>query len=582
MRALKNSVAQTYLLALAVLLFAGCRKSNDANTDTYVPRAEGTITFNKDIAPIVFNNCTGCHHPGGSAPFDLIAYGDVKKRAKHVVEVTQRRYMPPWLPDPNVVHLVGERRLTATQLGLIQQWVEEGASEGLKSDLPPFPKWNERWQLGEPDLVLKPSITYSLTADGRDVYRSLVVPIPISVRRYVRGMEFRPNSRAVHHAFLRFDKAGQARALDGKDGAPGFGGIHAPRTCESPITFASWQPGKTPRFFAEDLAWPIETNTDLIIQMHLQPIGKVESIAPEVAFYFTDKPGTAIAFKLPLNSYSIDIPAGVTNYVATDSFVLPIDVEVRGVLPHAHYLCRQMRGYADLPNGTRTWLMSINEWDFNWQGDYQYPAPISLPKGTKLVMEYTYDNSTNNARNPNLPPQPVYYGMRSTDEMGELWLQVIMKSQQDFMTLNRALQPRFVRDQILSNEALLRRDPNAPRPYAEIGAALVLSGQTEAGLTRLRQSIQLDPNYDEAHYFAGLALRTLKQFPEAQTEFEAALQLSPRHGRARGNLGLVLMEQGNLAAAAQQFQMALQVNPQDNIARDMLKQIERSMQGGPR
>jgi len=546
------------------------------NADVYVARPKGSITFSKEIAPIIFGNCSGCHHPGGSAPFDLLAYADVKKRAKHVVDVTQRRSMPPWLPDRNVVHLVGERGLTAQQVGLIKQWAEEGAAEGSTADLPPAPTWNERWQLGQPDLVVKPARAFLLPADGGDVYRNLVIPVPISARRYVRGIEFRPNSRAVHHAFLKFDRAGQARALDGKDGQPGFGGIHAPRSCESPITFASWQPGKTPRFYADDLAWPIETNTDLVVQMHLQPIGKEESVAPEIAFYFTDKPGTAIAYKVPLNSFTIDIPAGASNYVATDSFTLPIDVELRGVLPHAHYLGKQMRGYAELPGGQRQWLISINDWDFNWQGDYQYVTPLSLPKGTKLVMEYSYDNSTNNARNPNRPPQRVTYGMQTTDEMGELWLQVVMKTQQDFAALNRALQPRFLQDQITANEAILRRTPNDARAYAEIGTARVLLGQGQTGLEQLRKSIELNSDYDEAHYFAGLALREAKELDAAQQEFEITLQLNPRHARARGNLGLVLAQQGNLGGAAQQFRLALELNPQDAIALDMLKQIEQA------
>jgi len=577
LRALKNSVAHFSLAALFALAFVGCRKDDRAGGTPYVPKAKGTITFTKDIAPIVFDNCSGCHHPGESAPFDLLTYEDVRKRAKQIVEVTQRRYMPPWLPDANVVHFVGERRLSNDQLGLLKQWAEEGAAEGISKDLPPLPKWSERWRLGEPDVVVKPVMPFSLSADGGDVYRNLIIPIPLKTGRYVRGIEFRPNSRAVHHAFFRFDKTGEVRALDSKDGQPGFGGIHTPKTAESTITFASWQPGKTPRFYADDLAWAMETNTDLILQLHLQPIGKVETIAPEVAFYFADKPGTAVAFKLPLNSYTIEVPAGVTNYMVTDSFVLPVDLEIRGVLPHAHYVCRQMKGYAELPNGARQWLISIPEWDFNWQGDYQFVTPVQLPKGAKVVMEYTYDNSTNNARNPNNPPQLVRYGMNSTDEMGELWLQVIMKTQQDLAALQRAMQPKLLSDTILASEMLLRQNPRDARAHTDIGSALLMLGRGKEALPRLQIALQIDPNYDEAHYFTGLAYRMMKQLENARREFETALQLNPKHARARGNLALVLTEQGDLIAAEQQFELALQLNPQDEIARDMLARIRQSM-----
>jgi hypothetical protein len=564
-------------VTLAAAALSGCRKSTGNGGDTYVPRAKGTLTFNKDIAPIVFQNCAPCHRAGESAPFTLLSYEDVRKRAKQIVDVTQRRVMPPWLPDPAVVHFVGERRLSAEQLGMIQQWAAEGTVEGQAKDLPALPEWKTRWQLGEPDLVLHPGTPFKLQAEGRDVYRNLLVRIPITARRYVRGLEFRPNSRAVHHAFLRFDKTGEVLALDGQDGQPGFYGLHTPKSAESPVTFASWQPGKTPRFYPSDLAWPLETNTVLVLQLHLQPLGKEEPIAPELAVYFTDQPGTAVAFKLPLNSYSIEIPPGVSNYVATDSFVLPVDVEIRGVLPHAHYLCRQMKGYAELPDGRRQWLMAIKEWDFNWQGDYQFEQPVPLPKGAKLVMEYTYDNSTNNVRNPNQPPQLVRYGMNTTDEMGELWLLTVMKDQQDYARLEHALQPRFLSDAILNAEMMLRRNPRDAKALVEMGSAFMMSGRYAQALERLRQAVAINPDLDEAHYFIGLSLRSTKQLGEARQEFEITLRLNPRHARARGNLGLVLAEQGDLAAAADQFERALQLNPKDEIARDMLRQIRQSM-----
>lgn len=564
------------LLAVLALGLAACdRKPTGAQA--YVPRAKGSVTFSKDIAPIIFNNCSECHRPGESAPFSLVAFDDVRKRAKQIVDVTQRRYMPPWLPDSSVVHFVGERRLTDDQLGLIKQWAEEDAPEGDPKDLPQLPKWNAKWPLGEPDLVVKPTVPFRLAAEGPDVYRNLIVPIPVSMRRYIRGLDFKPNNRAVHHAFLRFDKSGEVQALDAKDGQPGFYGLHTPKTAESPLTFASWQPGKMARFFADDLAWPIETNTLLVLQLHLQPTGKEELIAPEVAFYFTDKPGDAIAFKLPLNSYTIQIPAGATNYLATDSFVLPVDVEVRGILPHAHYLCRTMKSYADLPDGSRRWLISIKEWDFNWQGDYQYPAPVSLPKGTRITMEYSYDNSTNNAHNPNRPPQPVGYGMQSTDEMGELWLLIVMKSHADLTTFQRTLAPRFLQDTILANEMMLRQNPRDAKAHTEIGSALIMMGKPGDGLTRLQAAIEINPEYDEAYYFSGLAYRYLKQLDSARAAFEKALQFNPRHARARGNLGLVLTEQGDLMAASQHFRAALQLNPEDEIARDMLKQIDQAL-----
>jgi mono/diheme cytochrome c family protein len=573
LRVLKYSIAHSLLL-VSVAYLAGCGKPAEPSSASF-KKPNRPVTFNEDIAPVVFKNCSECHRPGGAGPFNLLTYNDVQKRARQIVEVTRERIMPPWLPDPAVVHFIGERQLTAQELGLIREWAASGAVEGAGP--PPVPPtWNERWQLGEPDLVVKVPTGFSLPADGPDVYRNFVIPMGMGGRRFVRGLEFRANSRAVHHAFFRFDKTGQARLQDGRDGRPGFGGIHTPRAAESPVTFASWQPGKTARFYSDDLAWPVETNTDLVLQLHLQPIGRVEPIAAEVGFFFTDHPGTAVAFKLPLNSLTMEIPAGASNYVTTDALVLPVDVEVRAVLPHAHYLCRTVKGYAELPGGKRQWLISIPQWDFNWQGDYQLTAPMHLPKGTRLVMEYTYDNSTNNPRNPNHPPKTVRYGVQSADEMAELWLQVVMKSRQDFAALQRALQPKFIRESILVSETVLRDNPRDARAYCDIGSALLMQGQPADALVRLRKAIEIDPDYDEAHYFTGLAHRMEKRLEAAEREFEATIRINPGHARARGNLGLVLSEQGNLAAALQQFEMALQLNPDDEIARDMIARIRQA------
>jgi tetratricopeptide (TPR) repeat protein len=235
-----------------------------------------------------------------------------------------------------------------------------------------------------------------------------------------------------------------------------------------------------------------------------------------------------------------------------------------------------LKGYADLPDGSRRWLMSIQNWDFNWQGEYQYPSPIQLPKGTKVMMEWTFDNSTNNPRNPHSPPRQVTYGSDTTDEMAEMWLQVVMKSQADYSKLMDAVQPRIARDMLLANQALIRRNPSNARAHSEIGVVLTMSGKPAEAMTHLRRSIELDPNYDESHYFLGLALRMSKQFAESAREFETALRLNPRHARARGNLGLVLVEMGNYPAAAQQFELALELDPKDQIARDMLQRIRQS------
>src|SRR5439155_3986958 len=199
--------------------------------DTYVPRPPGTLSFNKDVAPILFENCAACHRPGRSGPFSLLTYADARKHAKQMAEVTQRRYMPPWLPEPGYGEFTGERRLGPDQIGVLQQWAAEGAPEGLLADLPPMPQWTEGWQLGVPDLIVHTPEAHTLPADGKDVYRNFVIPIPVATRRYVKAVEFLPgNWKVVHHAFINVDETGMSRRLAQEESPPGFDGMALPDT----------------------------------------------------------------------------------------------------------------------------------------------------------------------------------------------------------------------------------------------------------------------------------------------------------------------------------------------------------------
>src|SRR5213075_2779268 len=181
------------------------------------------LTFHRDIAPLVHQRCAGCHHPGESAPFDLLTYGDVKKHAREIVEVTGQRVMPPWLPEPGYGDFVGERSLSAAEIQRLRRWVEQGAPEGNPADARPRPQWREGWQLGQPDLVIRLPEPYTLAAEGKDVYRNFVIPIPTTRKRYVRAVEFEPgNGRVVHHAFLYLDPTRDSRRRDEEDREPGF------------------------------------------------------------------------------------------------------------------------------------------------------------------------------------------------------------------------------------------------------------------------------------------------------------------------------------------------------------------------
>ncbi len=573
------TVAVGILLALLIVAGLGAvlrrqsgAKRGEASRETTGGAARGPVSFNRDVAPIVFQKCAGCHRPGQSAPFALLSYPEVKKHARQIAEVTQRRYMPPWLPEPGYGEFAHDRRLSADQIAILQQWAAEGSVEGESIDLPPAPRFAERWQLGEPDLVVTLPQPYTLPAEGKDVYRNFVVPIPVSTLHYVKGVEFLPdNAKVVHHAFIDVDETRQSRRLAERQNPPGFDGMELPDSAGMPGgQFLGWQPGKTAYFSSQGLSWVLRPNTDLVLQVHMHPSGRPETVQPTVGFYFTDQAPTTVPFRIALKCFELDIPAGAEDYTVEQSYVLPVDLEILRVSTHAHYLAKEMQGYAILPNGEKKWLIWIRNWDFNWQGDYEYARAQTLPKGSRLVMHYTYDNSTNNVRNPNHPPQRVRFGLATTDEMGELWLQVVARNPGERELLAKDYFGYLVRVTMDFDHFRLRLDPENVGAHTRLGRTLRVMGKLADARDHLRTALRIKPEEDQAHYELALLHLTLKEWREAEQEFLTVTRLNPSDYQAYGNLGDLYRRSGRNEEARACFETALRLNPEDPVARKYL------------
>ena len=469
---------------------------------------ERPVTFNQDIAPLIFEHCAKCHRPGESGPFPLLNYADARKRAKLLAEVTARHYMPPWLPEGPPNEFLGDRRLSDAQVQLFQRWLEAGSPEGAAADLPHPPQWSSGWQLGEPDLIVRMPRPYALSAEGRDVYRDFVIPTPLTTARHVKAVEFRPdNPRVVHHAFVEVDYAGNARKLEGADGQPGFAGMNLPEGVRMPSGYClSWQPGKTPFLEPPGFGWTLQPGQDLVLQTHLRPTGKPEELKALIGLYFTDIPPTNLTFLINLTSFNIDIPAGTNAYAIEDSLLLPVTADALAVLPHAHYLGKQLEGFARLPDGSSRRLLRIPDWDFNWQGDYHYAQPVHLPAGTLLQMHYLYDNSAANPHNPSQPPKRVRYGSQSSDEMGELWLQVQVKDPNDAARLTEAYADKQMRRSASHAEFLLADDPHDAKARTRLGVSQLALRQISDAIKSFRTAAGDDPAFDETALLSRLHL----------------------------------------------------------------------------
>ena len=580
-------------LAAIMTVLAGCRGSTSASI------REGTarrVTFTRDIAPIVFQQCTPCHRPEESAPFSLITYQDVRQRARAIVAATERRVMPPWLPQPGYAEFAGERRLTSSQIETFRRWQEDGVLEGELADLPPLPHFTPGWQLGQPDLAIKLPQPYILRPGGPEVWRNFVIPIPVRAPRYVRTVELRPGTAmVVHHALIGVDSTRSSRRRDERDDEPGFDGMDMGDAQSPDGHLLGWTPGMVPFPGVKDKSWRLDPGSDLVLQLHLIPSGKPETVDPIVGFYFTEAaPVGPPMYLMRLDAdHAIDIAPGDRNFVVTDSFELPVDVEVLAVYPHAHFLAKTMEGVAKLPDGSEKQLLRINEWNFKWQDIYRYATPIPLPRGTIIGMRYSYDNSSDNVRNPNRPPRRVVAGLRSSDEMAHLQLQLLPRNGEDALLLKEGLYRHAieknpgdvwayyelgnaVRDRgrpleaVRQYRAALEHDARHAATHNNLGVVLEELGQVDEAIGHYGAALRSEPDFADAHYNLANVLRSKGRLNDAIAQYRKALRLEPDLGEAHNNLGEIFGSQGKPKEAIAEFRQAVRINPNSAEAHNNL------------
>jgi Tfp pilus assembly protein PilF len=526
--------------------------------------AQGSISYHQEIAPILAKYCASCHRPGQSGPFPLLTYEDARKRATQIAAVTFRRYMPPWLPEAGYGDFADVRRLSDAQIQAIQQWARDGAPEGGRPPGAPRRLEISDWQLGPPDLVIQAPKSVAVPPDGPDIFWNFILSPQIQHTRYVKAIEIRPgNTRVVHHANVVIDRAGSSRRLEQAAGGgfPGMDLTFESDTFDPDTHFLFWKPGGGPRVEPEGLAWRLDPGNDLVLNVHLRPSGKPEDVRPLIGLYFAAKPPTKSPMLVKLgNDRALDIPASDRDFPIADDFRLPVDVDVLAIYPHAHYLGKLLEAYATLPDGSRRWLIRIPDWDVNWQAVYSYRSPVFLPKGTVVSMRYHYDNSAANPRNPNSPPRRVRSGNQSTDEMGHLWLQVLIRGEGD--------QRPVLQEALMQHR--LQKWPDDTAAHLSLGALLLSRKDTGGAIIQLREGLRAAPEQAQALNNLGAALQLEGRIDEAVPQFQHAVQIEPEFSAARYNLAVALVAQGKREEAAAHFRRVLAARPDDADARQQL------------
>jgi tetratricopeptide (TPR) repeat protein/mono/diheme cytochrome c family protein len=593
--------------AVSLALLGACRDSAPAPETAPLAVDPGPPTFTRDVAPILFRHCGACHVDGGAAPFPLVDYDDVRDHASQIVELTASRTMPPWLPAPGVARYVGERRLTDGELSTLAKWVEAGRLEGDAADLPAPPQPVTGWRLGPPDVVLEAERAFDLPADGGDVYRNFVIEVPPEAEGWIKTIELQPGDpQVVHHAVLRVDRSGTAAARDAEDPAPGFDGMDFAGATMPDGRFLGWTPGKAPDPGQVARAFRLAAGSHIVLQVHMRASGKPQRVKPRLGVHKSDRPATRTALAMELASTDIELSPGATDVHVRDRFALPVDVFVVSVYPHAHYLGKRVEGYAELPDGSKKWLIRIDDWNFDWQDQYRLAEPIALPAGSTLVMDWTFDNGADNPHNPSSPPVAVRFGPRSTDEMAELILEIEPANPADLGRLDQAFMNGWLDRQIAYHDRTLAKAPDdadalfgkaalvarrgrndeaialyrralaiAPeRTAARVDLAIVRmsAGDLEGAKQELTAAIARAPDDARAHLTMGNVLRKQKQPKQAVPFLVRATELAPTSTDAWNNLGIAQEQAGDLAGAEASLRRATELAPgrvlfAENLAR---------------
>ena len=455
---------KSFVVAFAMLASAVVWSGATVTAEQAAPAAAAP-TFNKDIAPILYANCTSCHRPGEIAPMSLMTYKDARPWAKAIASKVADGTMPPWHADPRYGTFVGERRLSDDQKSTLAKWVASGAPEGNAADLPAPPSYNDGWNI-TPDVVLSMQEDYPIPAAGEVPYQYMVVPANFTEDRYISDWEIRPGDRrAVHHILLYLlapkevveaqMKRQQQAMLNRMFGPPPAAAANAAPRPAPPFEFAccvqipdgqsggrplpkdqqkdpgpnyrarpvgmaqgmgGFSPGGSIRHFPEGMGMRIPAGYSMVFQMHYTTYGKATTDRSKIGLKFTRTPPKTMLNTMALINASLSIPPGEANYTIDNSMTFNRETVIYSLVPHTHVRGTGWHYEVTYPDGRKEVVLSVPKYDFNWQHEYVFTQPLRLPAGSKLYAKAWYDNSSRNKSNPD-PTKTVTWGDQTWEEM---------------------------------------------------------------------------------------------------------------------------------------------------------------------
>jgi hypothetical protein len=405
-------------------------------------------TFTKDVAPILYKSCAGCHRPGEIAPMSLLDYKSARPWAKAIREAVLTRKMPPWFADPKFGEFANDPQLSADEIATVKAWADGGAPEGNPRDLPPQPTFVEGWRLGKPDIVIDIGEDFTVPP-GNDLYKYFTVPTNFSEGKWIRAAEILPGNRqVVHHVHVSVVAESQpatsgigqqtGRFWDVQDGlsrlrldAPVVNDACAGEPSGLPNltgfeegSFTAMLPGKSPDVFGDKTAKWIPAGAKLRFQVHYAKVKNAQTDRTRVGLYLASAPPDTPMRRLDLRNRYFLIPPGAANVEVKRCYEFEADKLLVSITPHMHYRGKDARYDLVHPDGRSETLLLVPQYSFNWQLLYRFRKPVYVEKGSRLVVTFHYDNSPNNASNPD-PAQTIRWGDRSEDEMMTSWIEYL-------------------------------------------------------------------------------------------------------------------------------------------------------------
>jgi hypothetical protein len=365
-------------------------------------QAAGSVTFAKDVAPILYRNCVECHRPSMFAPMSLMTYEEARPWARAIKTRVVKKEMPPWTADSPAGVFKNDPRLSQKDIETIVAWVDGGAARGNDRDMPKAPEYTEGWTIGKPDAIFTMTEDFQIPAEGTIPYQYIRIPTNLTEGKWLQAIEFRPGNReAVHHIIGSAQPAGGDPNNERAAGRVGLGGItpNKPGVVTDPGV-ARWLPA----------------NSDIILQMHYTTNGKATTDRTSVGVIYAKEPPKQVLGGGSVMTLNFQIPPGADHHEVRGTQTLARDTTLIAMMPHMHVRGKDMTYIAHYPDGRSETLLSVPKYDFNWQITYDLAQPKLLPKGTRIEVIAHFDNSPKNIYNPD-PTATVRWGDQTWEEM---------------------------------------------------------------------------------------------------------------------------------------------------------------------